>query len=151
MDRNAILSSYASDFKSYSTSDSRSTVEKVLKYSGTSSDILRRGDIKKEIVVFRLLSGSANYMLDDEKPDELTQNFEALVYVEQSDGHSTKDVAYDRILEITDQLIDWATQVTGSAVNSKVYTISLTGVGATNEQDGFLSASVNFQSIIQIS
>jgi hypothetical protein len=151
MDRNAILGGYVSDFKSYSTSDSRTTVEKVLKYSGTSSDILRRGDIKKEIVVFRLLGGSANYMLDDEKPDELTQNFEALVYVEQSDGHSTKDVAYDRILEITDQLIDWATQVTGSAVNSKVYTISLTGVGATNEQNGYLSASVNFQSIIKIS
>jgi hypothetical protein len=151
MDRNAILGGYVSDFKSYSTSDSRTTVEKVLKYSGTSSDILRRGDIKKEIVVFRLLGGSANYMLDDEKPDELTQNFEALVYVEQSDGHSMKDVAYDRILEITDQLIDWATQVTGSAVNSKVYTISLTGVGATNEQNGYLSASVNFQSIIKIS
>jgi len=151
MDRNAILDGYVSDYKTYSGSDSRPTVEKVLKYSGTSSDILRRGDIKKEIVVFRLLGGSANYMLDDEKPDELTQNLEALVYVEQSDGHSMIDVAYDRVLEITDQLIDWATQVTGNAVNSKVFTISLTGVGSTDERNGYLSASVNFQSIIQIS
>ena len=151
MDRNAILDGYVSDYKTYSGSDSRTTVEKVLKYSGTSSDILRRGDIKKEIVVFRLLGGSTGYILDDEKPDELTQNFEALVYVEQSDGHSMIDVAYDRILEITDQLIDWAPQVVGGDVNDKVYTISLTGVGATTEQNGFLSASVNFQSIIQIS
>ena len=151
MDRNAILDGYVSDYKTYSGSDSRTTVEKVLSHSGTSSDILRRGDIKKEIVVFRLLGGSANYMLDDEKPDELAQNFEALVYVEQSDGHSMKDVAYDRILEITDQLIDWATQVVGNVVNNKVYTISLTGVGATDERNGYLSASVNFQSIIQIS
>ena len=151
MDRNAILSGYVSNYSSYSSTDSRPTVEKVLKYSGTSSDILRRGDIKKEIVVFRLLGGSTGYILDDEKPDELTQNFEALVYVEQSDGHSVIDVAYDRILEITDQLIDWATQVVGGDVNNKVYTISLTGVGATDERNGYLSASVNFQSIIKIS
>ena len=151
MDRNAILDGYVSNYKAYSGSDSRATVEKVLKYSGTSSDILKRGDIKKEIVVFRLLGGSANYILDDDKPDELTQNFEALVYVEQSDGHSMIDVAYDRVLEITDQLIDWAAQVAGSAINSKVYTITLTGVGATDERNGYLSTTVNFQSIITIS
>lgn len=151
MDRNAILSGYVSNYSSYSSTDSRPTVEKVLKYSGTSSDILRRGDIKKEIVVFRLLGGSTNYRLDDDKPDELTQNFEALVYVEQADGHSMKDVAYDRILEVTDQLIDWANQVSGSTINSKVYTVTTTGVGAVDEREGYIAASVSFQSIIQIS
>lgn len=151
MDRNAILSGYTSSFSSYSSTDSRPTVEKVLKYSGTSSDILRRGDIKKEIVVFRLLNGSTGYVLDSEKPDELNQSFEALVFVEQSDAHSGKDAVYDRTLEITDQLIDWATNVSASTVNSKLYTISLTGVGSITERDGYLSASVDFQSIIKIS
>tara|TARA_R100000654_G_scaffold72133_1_gene103718 strand:- start:701 stop:1156 length:456 start_codon:yes stop_codon:yes gene_type:complete len=151
MDRNAILSGYVSNFSSYSTSDSRPTVEKVLKYSGTSSDILKRGDIIKEIVVFRLLGGATNYRLDAEKPDELNQNFEALVYVEQADGHSMKDVAYDRVLEVTDQLIDWANQVSGSDINTKVFTVTTTNVGALDERNGYIAASVSFQSIIQIS
>lgn len=151
MDRNAILSGYVTNFSSYSSTDSRPTVEKVLKYSGLSSDILRRGDIKKEIVVFRLLSGTTDYRLNDEKPDELLQNFEALVFVEQSDSHSSKDAVYDRMLEITDQLIDWGTTVSADIVNSKLYTITITGVGAIDERDGYIAANVTFQSIIQIS
>lgn len=151
MDRNAILSGYVTNFSSYSSTDSRPTVEKVLKYSGLSSDILRRGDVKKEIVVFRLLSGTTDYRLNDEKPDELLQNFEALVFVEQSDSHSSKDAVYDRMLEITDQLIDWGTTVSADIVNSKLYTITITGVGAIDERDGYIAANVTFQSIIQIS
>lgn len=50
MDRNAILSGYVTSFSSYSSSDSRPTVEKVLKFSGTNLDIRKRGDIIKEIV-----------------------------------------------------------------------------------------------------
>ncbi len=54
MDRNAILSGYASNFGSYSSSDARPTVEKVLKYSGNSFDIQKRGDIKREVVTLAI-------------------------------------------------------------------------------------------------
>jgi hypothetical protein len=50
MDRNAILSGYVTSFSSYSSSDARPTVEKVLKYSGNNFDIRKRADIKREVV-----------------------------------------------------------------------------------------------------
>jgi len=108
LDRNAILSGYVSNFSNYSSTDSRATVEKVLKYSGSSFDIVQRSDIKSEVVVFRLLGANTDYLLNDEKPSELNQQFQAIVYVEQSDSHSIKEARYDRMLEITDQLFDWA-------------------------------------------
>ena len=151
MDRNAILSGYVTSFSSYSSSDARPTVEKVLKYSGNNIDIQKRADIKREVVVFKLLSGLTDYRLDDEKPNELNQRFQALVYIEQPDSHSLKDTIYDRALEISDQLFDWATETTASDINSDLWTLTVTGVDSIEEQDGYLSTTVNFESIIQIS
>jgi len=151
MDRNAILSGYVTSFSSYSSSDARPTVEKVLKYSGNNFDIRKRGDIKREVVIFKLLNGSTDYRLDDEKPSELNQRFQALVYIEQPDSHSLKDTIYDRALEISDQLFDWATETTASDINSDLWTLTVTGVDSIEEQDGYLSTTVNFESIIQIS
>lgn len=151
MDRNAILSGYVTSFSSYSSSDARPTVEKVLKYSGNNFDIRKRGDIKREVVIFKLLNGSSDYRLDDEKPSELNQRFQALVYIEQPDSHSLKDTIYDRALEISDQLFDWATDTTASDINSDLWTLTVTGVDSIEERDGYLSTTVNFESIIQIS
>jgi len=151
MDRNAILSGYVTSFSSYSSSDARPTVEKVLKYSGNNIDIQKRADIKREVVVFKLLSGLTDYRLDDEKPNELNQRFQALVYIEQPDSHSLKDTIYDRALEISDQLFDWATETTASDINSDLWTLTVTGVDSIEERDGYLSTTVNFESIIQIS
>ena len=151
MDRNAILSGYVTSFSSYSSTDARPTVEKVLKYSGNNIDIQKRADIKREVVVFKLLSGLTDYRLDDEKPSELNQRFQALVYIEQPDSHSLKDTIYDRALEISDQLFDWATETTASDINSDLWTLTVTGVDSIEERDGYLSTTVNFESIIQIS
>lgn len=151
MDRNAILSGYVSSYSSYSSTDSRPTIEKVLKYSGNNVDIQKRGDIKREVVIFKLLSGLTDYRLNDEKPSELNQRFQALVYIEQPDSHSLKDTIYDRALEISDQLFDWATETTASDINSDLWTLTVTGVDSVEEQDGYLSTTVNFESIIQIS
>ena len=151
MDRNAILSGYVTSFSSYSSSDARPTVEKVLKYSGNNVDIQKRADIKREVVVFKLLSGLSDYRLNDEKPSELNQRFQALVYIEQPDSHSLKDTIYDRALEISDQLFDWATETTASDINSDLWTLTVTGVDSIEERDGYLSTTVNFESIIQIS
>jgi hypothetical protein len=151
VDRNAILSGYVTSFNSYSSSDARPTVEKVLKYSGNNIDIQKRADIKREVVVFKLLSGLSDYRLNDEKPSELNQRFQALVYIEQPDSHSLKDTIYDRALEISDQLFDWATETTASDINSDLWTLTVTGVDSIEEQDGYLSTTVNFESIIQIS
>ena len=151
MDRNAILSGYVTSFSSYSSSDARPTVEKVLKYSGNNFDIRKRGDIKREVVIFKLLNGSSDYRLNDEKPSELNQRFQALVYIEQPDSHSLKDTIYDRALEISDQLFDWATETTASDINSDLWTLTVTGVDSIEERDGYLSTIVNFESIIQIS
>jgi hypothetical protein len=151
LDRNAILSGYVTSFSSYSSTDSRPTVEKVLKFSGANLDIRKRADIKREVVIFRLLSGSTDYLVDADKPKELNQNFEAIVYVEQANTHSGKDTAYDRMLELTDQLIDWADTTVATTITSDVYTITITGVDSVDEEDGYLSTNVNFQSIIKIS
>ena len=151
MDRNAILSGYVTSYSSYSSTDSRPTIEKVLKYSGNNVDIQKRGDIKREVVIFKLLSGLTDYRLNDEKPSELNQRFQALVYIEQPDSHSLKDTIYDRALEISDQLFDWATETTASDINSDLWTLTVTGVDSVEEQDGYLSTTVNFESIIQIS
>lgn len=151
MDRNAILSGYITSFKSYSSSDSRPTVEKVLKFAGDNFDIRKRGDIKRDAVFFSLLSGTTQIMVEDEKPIELVQNFNAKVYVEQSDTHSGKEAAYDRMLEVTDQLIDWADTTSAETITSNVLTLTTNGVSTIDEEDGYLSGEVNFQSIIQIS
>lgn len=151
MDRNAILSGYVSNYSSYSSTDSRPTVEKVLKYSGDSFDIVQRGDIKTEVVVFKLLGGNTNYLVSGDKPLDLIQQFQAIVYLEQSDSHSIKDARYDRMLEISDQLMDWAAQTEARTINSSLDTLTFTGVDQITEQDGYLSTVVNFESIIQIS
>jgi len=151
LDRNAILSGYVTSFSSYSSSDSRATAEKVLKFSGNNLDIRKRSDIKNETVMFKLLNGSTEYQVDADKPKELNQNFQAKVYVDQRDTHSGKDVAYDRMLELTDQLIDWADATVATTITADVYTITITGVDTIEEEDGYLSTNVNFQSIIKIS
>ena len=151
MDRYAILTGYKTSFSSYSSTDARPTVEKVLKYSGDSFDIVQRGDIKTEVVVFKLLGGNTNYLVSGDKPLDLIQQFQAIVYLEQSDSHSIKDARYDRMLEISDQLMDWAAQTEARTINSSLDTLTFTGVDQITEQDGYLSTVVNFESIIQIS
>lgn len=150
MDRNLILSSLISSFQSYSASDSRQTVEKVLKNSGDVVDIRQRADIKREVVVFRYLNGTPIVNINEVKPLELEQQIEVLIYVEQGDSHSIKEARYDRLLELSDQLIDWATATSGSTINSDVYTITLNNVGRTVEQDGLIATTLTFQSILKL-
>jgi hypothetical protein len=150
MDRNSILSGYKSSFLTYSGNDARPTVNKVLKYSGNNFDIRRRGDIIREVVIFKLLSSTTQYMIQDDKPEEVLQRFQANVFVEQSDSHSVRESNYDRILEIVDQLFDWANDTDGSSITSDVLTITVTGSDSIEEDDGYLSVNVGFESIIQI-
>ena len=150
MDRNAILSGLISSFQTYSGSDNRETVEKVLKYSGGNDDLSRRADISREVVLFRLQAGTGVFQINDLKPLELNQNFEVLTFVEQGDTHSIKEARYDRLLELTDQIIDWSIATEASTINSDVVSLSLVNVGATQEQNGFLSTTLSFQSIITL-
>jgi len=150
MDRNAILSGFISSFQTYSGSDSRETVEKVLKYSGGNDDLSRRADISREVVLFRLQAGTGVFQINDLKPLELNQNFEVLTFVEQGDTHSIKEARYDRLLELTDQIVDWSIATEASTINSDVVSLSLVNVGATQEQNGFLSTTLSFQSIITL-
>ena len=150
MDRNDILTNLIDNYFTYSSSDSRNTVEKVLKYSGDSTDIIRRADVKREVVVFRLQSATTDYLIQDEKPVDLNQAWDTLIYVEQGDSHSIKEVRYDRMLELTDQLIDWATQVSPEDISSDLYNITLSGATPTVELDGYLSTTLSFNSKIKI-
>lgn len=150
MDRNAILTNLISNYFTYSSNDSRQTVEKVLKYSGDSTDLIRRADIKREAVVFRLQSATTEYLIEDEKPVDLSQAWDTLVFVEQGDSHSVKEARYDRMLELTDQIIDWATVVSPADINADVYTITLTGATPTIELDGYISTTLSFNSKIKI-
>lgn len=139
-----------SSFQSYSDSDARPTVEKVLKNSTDINDIRQRADVKREVVVFRYLNGSPIVNINEIKPLELEQQIEALIYVEQGDSHSIKEARYDRLLELSDQLIDWATATSGSDINSDAYTLTLVGVGRTIEQDGLIATTLTFQSILKL-
>ena len=125
-------------------------MEKVLKNSGDVVDIKQRADIKREVVVFRYLNGTPIVNINEVKPLELEQQIEVLIYVEQGDSHSIKEARYDRLLELSDQLIDWATATSGSTINSDVYTITLSNVGRTVEQDGLIATTLTFQSILKL-
>jgi len=150
LDRNAILSGFMSNFSTYSSTDSRDTVEKVLKYSGDSTDLIRRADVKREVVVFRLQSATTEYLIEDEKPVDLSQAWDTLVFVEQGDSHSIKEARYNRVLEITDQIMDWATAVSPADISADLYTITLTGTTPTIELDGYISTTLSFNSKIKI-
>lgn len=150
MDRNAILSGFMTSFSTYANGDSRGGVEKVLKYSGEASDMILRADVKREAVVFRLQSASTEGLIEDDKPLDLDQTWDALIFVEQGDSHSIKEARYDRMLEITDQLIDWSVAVSPSAVDSNLYTITLTGATPVVELEGYLSTTLSFSSLIKI-
>lgn len=149
MDRNAILSNIISNYSTYSTDTSGVATEKVLKYSGDSFDIRERGDIKTEVVMFRLLGGNSDYLVADDKPEELVQDLQALVYVQQSDSISTKEARYDRMLAITDDIVNWSLQVSGGDISSDVYHVTFTGVSPVDEEDGYLATDVNIQITIQ--
>jgi len=139
-----------SNFSTYSSTDSRDTVEKVLKYSGDSTDLIRRADVKREVVVFRLQSATTEYLIEDEKPVDLSQAWDTLVFVEQGDSHSIKEARYNRVLEITDQIMDWATAVSPADISADLYTITLTGATPTIELDGYISTTLSFNSKIKI-
>lgn len=150
IDRNDIVNDIKSSYYDYSSSDAKRTVEKVMKYSGTNFDLRRHGDIKTEAVLFRLLNAQAIVNVEDEKPYELEQRFQAMVYVEQSDSISGREAAYDRVLELSDQLIRWADATSACDISNQMWTLTFTGSDTPDEEDGYLSANVNFKSIIKI-
>jgi len=121
-----------------------------LKYSGDSFDLIKRADIKREAVVFRLQSATTDYLIEDEKPVDLSQAWDVLVFVEQGDSHSIKEARYDRMLELTDQIMDWATVVSPASISADLYTITLTGTTPTVELDGYISTTLSFNSKIKI-
>ena len=150
MNRNDLLDSLVSSFMNYSANDSRKTVKKVLKYSGSPFNIRARGDIVSESVFFRLTGSSAMYNVEDEKPYEARQSIESLVFIDQPDSHSGKANAYSRLLEIADLLVDWSMDTSADSVSQDIYTLTFSGTSRIEEQDGYLSTTVNFQSIIKL-
>lgn len=150
MDRNTILNNLMSSYTAYSAADPRGSVEKVLKYSGRDDEIIRRADVKREVAVFRYLTGTPVVQIDAAKPLELEQELEVMVFVEQGDTHSIKEARYERLLDLGDQLMDWSTATDASNVNADIYTLSLIGVGSTQERDGYLSMTLSFETIIKL-
>jgi hypothetical protein len=150
IDHNAILSACIDDYKDYSTNTSGVDVEKAIKYSGRNFDLRRRGDIRNEVVVFKFDNGTSDWEIDADKPIELNQNFQAMCYVETTDKQSTREVSYDRLLELCDDLINWSLEVVGNDLDSDIYTITFTSMSDTREEDGFLACEVNFQSILKL-
>jgi len=112
--------------------------------------MMRRADIKSEAVVFRLQSASTEGLIEDDKPLDLDQTWDALIFVEQGDSHSIKEARYDRMLEITDQLIDWSINASPAAISADLYTLTLTGATPVVELEGYLSTTLSFSSIIKI-
>lgn len=152
MDRNAILSGLMSSFQAFATSDARGKVEKVLKFSGNNADLIRRADVKAEVVAFRyqsLLTSSALFIEDDE-PTDIEQTWEVIVFVEQGDTHSIKEARYDRLLEITDQIMDWSIASSPYSINADLLTITLSGGSAPTEFEGYLSTTLTFKSQIKL-
>ena len=137
-------------FKAYSQSDSRATVTKVLKYSGGNFNIRKRGDVGRQAVFFKPMNSTVNYAINDEKPKEITQRFEAIIFLDQADNHSAKASVYDRALEIADIVTDWTLDTSADTISSDTWTLTYTGGGIIDEQDGYLSTTVTFQSIIKI-
>jgi len=150
MDRNNILQSFIDSFKAYSYKDDRDTIEKVLKYSGNPFDIQKRGDIGRELVTFRYLNGKSDYLVEDEKPRELIQRVQAIIFIEQSDNISSKEWSYDRMLELSDQLIDWLDETSACEVSTELWSMQFSGVDAVQERDGYVTSNVNFQTTIKI-
>lgn len=150
MDRNLIFSGLMSSYEAYSSTDTRPTIEKVLKYSGGSSDLSQRADIKREVAIFRLRDSNTGFLIEDNKPIEITQVWDVLIYVEQGDSHSIKEARYDRMLEISDQIIDWSVDVSPALISPDLYTVTLDGLTAVEENNGYLSTILTFNSIIRI-
>lgn len=150
MDRNAILSGLMTSYQSFASTDARGAIEKVLKYSGDSADVIRRADIKREAAIFRMQSATTNYLIEDDKPTDLEQAWDVLVYVEQGDSHSIKEARYDRLFEITDQLMDWSVNVSPASINVDIYTITLTGATPTVELEGYISTTLSFNSKLKL-
>lgn len=150
IDHNSILTAYKDSYKTYSNSTSGVNVEKCIKFSGRDFDLRKRADIRREVVLFKFDNGTSDWEIDDDKPTELNQNFQAMVYVEQSDHSSAREARYDRLLEVADDLINWSLQVVGSNIDSDVYTVTFTSMSDTREEDGFLTCEINFQSILQL-
>lgn len=137
-------------YSTFSASDSRETIEKVLKYSGDASDMIRRADVKREAAVFRIQSATTDYLTADDKPNDLEQAWDVMVFVEQGDSHSIKEARYNRLFEITDQLMDWSINVSPASINVDVYTITLTGTTPTVELEGYISTTLSFNSILKL-
>jgi len=150
IDHNAILTSLKDDYKEYSVNTTGVATEKIIKYSGRNFDLRRRSDIRREVVVMKFQNGPSDFEVDDDKPVEMNQNWQAMVYVEQSDHASAREARYDRLLEVADDLINWSLQVVGPDIDSDVYTVTFTSMGDTREEDGFLACEVNFQSILKL-
>jgi hypothetical protein len=151
MNRSVILNNIKKSFYDYSSKSTRQTIEKVLNYAGSTFNIRERSDIKTEAVMFKYNNGSTDYLVDDEKPVELIQSLSALVYIEQADQHSTKEVRYNRMLEISDVLIEWADSLDAhSEIGADVESFTFSGVSSAQEDDGYLLTELNFKTTINI-
>lgn len=150
MDRNSIISSLMNSYSAYASSDSRGSIERVLKYGSSASDMVKRADIKTEVALFRLVGGTTIGRIEDDKPIELDQQWEVTIMVEQGDSHSIKESRYDRLLEISDQIVDWSVWLKPGSLNPDLLTVTLTSTGAIEERNGYLSANHSFNSIIKI-
>lgn len=144
MDSNSILTGLKNSFDTYGSS------QKVLKFSGDSFDIRERGDVKREVVVFRFLGGDFGVELGAEKPSELSQDVQALVYVKQDDKSSTKDIRNERLLDLKDEVISWLLQADGSSISNDVCVVKPTSVSKVDENDGYLSTTINFTLTINL-
>lgn len=145
MNRVAITNNIITNFQSWTDTNARTKPEKVLKISRTSFDIRERGDFSDDLLAIRLAIPEPNTLVDENKATQLSQGYEARIYVKSVDSHSGRENAFDRCVELADQFSDWVLATSASDISADVCTMSLTGIGGIDEEDGMFYTQVNFE------
>lgn len=115
MNPEAYLDNIGDDLKAWSQDDSRSDIQKTLKFGGQAEELSTRDDIKTEVVCLRYKPGTFDVPVGSNKPSEWTARVEFLIYRETTGGKIDRDHGFNRMLELLGMCVDWSNQVDAAA------------------------------------
>ncbi len=139
MSSNSILTAYRDSLKAYSG-------RQAIISAATPLELSKRDGIKYSIFAIKVGTSSVPSYYEDNRAIDEDQFMDIMSFVDVSGSHTERDNRYNLMLDMTDEVRDWAKQLDNSTISDDIHWTKYMGViNTVDDQQGFYAMTQRIQ------
>lgn len=130
--------------QAYKDSLATATSRQVIVSAATPLELSKRDGFKNEVFAIKMGNSSAEVYEEDYRAVYERPTMDITCFVETSDSHTVRDIKYELMLKMADEVVDWILKINNSDIGV-VYSKYMGVINTVDDQPGFYSQTIRIE------